>query len=77
MHAADLHPQVFEREPRITQGAVVENKFLSGALLHIKREQEAREQQRLEKAKLTKRQKRLLREKLERPKEQEEQLAAE
>jgi len=75
--AVVLPAQVFEREPRITQGAVVENKFLSGALFHIKREQEAREQQRLEKAKLTKRQKRLLREKLERQKEQEEQLAAE
>jgi hypothetical protein len=54
----------FDREARVSNAAIVENKLLGAALRHIQIEQQTRDAQRLEKGGLTKRDKRLLAQKL-------------
>lgn len=58
--AVVLPAKRFERVPGALNGAVIENKLLSGALLHIQNEQRKRDALLAAKGKLTKRDKRLL-----------------
>jgi transposase len=67
----------FERVPGALNGAVVENKLLSGALLHIQNEQRKRDAELLRKGRLTKRDKRLLAERRQTQAPQTAELAAE
>jgi hypothetical protein len=54
----------FDREARVSNAAIAPNKLLGAALRHIQIEQQKRDAQHLEKGGLTKRDKRLLAQKL-------------